>query len=145
MLILAQQTPPPPGAGAVPPAPGGDQPLTGAATGAGGPGTAAPARDPLGGIFLPLMLVVVAMFAFTMFGQRRDRKKRKTLLESIKKHDRIQTVGGVIGAIVEVKSDTIVLKVDESSNTRLTIARSAVQQVLPGGADVEKIEPPAAG
>ncbi len=144
MLILAQQSPPPPGAGAVPPPPGGGQPLTGSAPGAG-PGTAAPARDPLGGIFLPLMLVVVAMFAFTMLGQRRDRKKRKTLLESIKKHDRIQTVGGVIGAIVEVKSDTIVLKVDESSNTRLTIARSAVQQVLPGGADVEKMEPPAAG
>ena len=144
MLILAQQTPPPPGAGAVPPPPGGEQPLTGATSGAGGPGTAAPARDPLGGIFMPLMLVVVAMFVFTMLGQRRERKKKKTLLDSIKKHDRVQTSGGVIGAIVEVKSDTIILKVDESSNTRITFARSAIQQVLSAAADVDKIEPPAA-
>ena len=36
----------------------------------------------------------------------------------------------VIGAIVEVKSDTVVLKVDESSNTRMTFSRDAVQQVL---------------
>jgi len=144
MLILAQQSPPPPGAGAVPPPPGGGQPLTGATPGAGGPGAATAPRDPLGGIFLPLMLVVVAMFVFTMLGQRRDRKKRKTLLDSIKKHDRVQTNGGIIGAIVEVRSDTVVLKVDESSNTRITFARSAIQQVLPGGSDIEKIEPPAA-
>ncbi len=143
MLILAHQSPPPPGAGAVPPPPGGGQPLTGSTPGAG-PGTAAPARDPLGGIFLPLMLVVVAMFVFTMLGQRRERKKKKTLLDSIKKHDRVQTSGGVIGAIVEVKSDTVILKVDESSNTRITFARSAIQQVLSAAADVDKIEPPAA-
>ena len=100
--------------------------------------------DPLGGIFLPLMLVVVAMFVFTMLGQRRDRKKRKTLLESIKKHDRVQTNGGLIGAIVEVRSDTVVLKVDEASNTRITFARSAIAQVLSSGPDVEEIETPAA-
>ncbi len=145
VLILAQeQSPPPPGAGAVPPPPGGGQPLTGAVPGAGAPGTATPPRDPLGGIFLPLMLVVVAMFVFTMLGQRRDRKKRKTLLNSIKKHDRVQTNGGLIGAIVEVKSDTVILKVDEASNTRITFARSAIAQVLSSGPDVEKIETPAA-
>ncbi len=42
----------------------------------------------------------------------------------------MQTVGGVIGAIVEIKPDFVVLKVDESSNTRITFARSSVQQVL---------------
>ena len=145
VLILAQeQSPPPPGAGAVPPPPGGGQPLTGAAPGAGAPGAAAAPRDPLGGIFIQLMLVVVAMFVFTMLGQRRDRKKRKTLLDSIKKHDRVQTNGGLIGAIVEVKSDTVILKVDEASNTRITFARSAIAQVLSSGPDVQEIETPAA-
>ena len=144
MLILAQQTPPPPGAGAVPPPPGGGQPLTGTTPGAGAPGGAAAPRDPLGGIFIPLMLVVVAMFVFTMLGQRRDRKKRKTLLDSIKKHDRVQTNGGMIGAIVEVRSDTVILKVDEASNTRITFARSAIAQVLSSGPDVQEIETPAA-
>ena len=52
------------------------------------------------------------------------------LLSSVKKHDRVRTIGGVIGAVVEIKPDTILLKVDESSNTRMTFARDAVQQVL---------------
>ena len=60
------------------------------------------------------------------------KKKRKALLSTVKKHDRVQTVGGVIGSIVEVNPDTVVLKVDESSNTRITFARSAIQQVLTG-------------
>jgi hypothetical protein len=36
---------------------------------------------------------------------------------------------------VEVKPDTIVLKVDESSNTRITFARSAVQHILQSKGD----------
>ena len=77
-----------------------------------------------------LLMLLVVMITFTMLGQRRDKKKRKALLSAVKKHDRVQTVGGVIGSIVEVKTDTVVLKVDESSNTRITFARSAIQQVL---------------
>jgi len=144
-LMLAQTSgesasPPPPGAGATPPPPGGGQPLTGATP----PGGAS--RDPFGGMFFPLLLVLlITMITFTVLGQRRDKKKRAALLHSVKKHDRVQTVGGVIGSIVEVKTDTVVLKVDETSNTRITFARSAVQQVLSGGANGDKIEPPTVG
>ncbi len=148
-LMLAQTpaestSPPPPGAGATPPPPGG-QPLTGA-TPPGGPAPGSASRDPFGGMFFPLLLVLlITMITFTVLGQRRDRKKRAALLHSVKKHDRVQTVGGVIGSIVEVKTDTVVLKVDETSNTRITFARSAVQQVLGGGANGDKIEPPTVG
>jgi preprotein translocase subunit YajC len=52
------------------------------------------------------------------------------MLAALKKHDKVQTVGGVIGSIVELKPDYIVLKVDESANTRITFAKSAIQQVI---------------
>ena len=85
----------------------------------------------MGSQFFVLMIVVVGvMLIFSVMGQRRDRKKRETMLSAIKKHDRVQTIGGVIGSVVEIKPDYVVLKVDESSNTRITFARSAVQQVL---------------
>lgn len=136
---------PPPGAGAAPQLPGGGQPLTGE-TAPGAPGTGTASRDPFGGMFFPLLLVLlITMITFTVLGQRRDKKKRAALLHSVKKHDRVQTVGGVIGSIVEVKTDTVVLKVDETSNTRITFARSAVQQVLDSGANGDKLEPPTVG
>jgi preprotein translocase subunit YajC len=50
-------------------------------------------------------------------------------------------VGGIIGTVVDLTSTEMVLRVDESSNTRIRFARSAVQQVLREGkaasADVE--------
>jgi preprotein translocase subunit YajC len=131
---LAQSPLPP-----VPGAPGGAAPA--GATGAPGatatPGTAADpnALPPAGGggtnqIFLIMLLVLGGMILFSILGQRRDRKKREAMISAIKKHDRVQTIGGVIGLVIEVKPDYVVLKVDESSNTRITFARSAVQQVL---------------
>jgi preprotein translocase subunit YajC len=103
-----------------------------AAEGADGGDPAAAQAEPGGGdfllfMFLPLILV---MILFSVFGQRKERKKREALLSSVKKHDRIRTIGGVIGSVVELNTDTVVLKVDESSNTRMTFGRDAVQQVL---------------
>ena len=80
-----------------------------------------------------MIIVIMVFIVFSVMGQRRDKKKRDALLNAIKKHDRVQTVGGVLGSVVEIKPDTVVLKVDESSNTRITFARSSIQQVLSSG------------
>lgn len=99
-------------------------------------GTGAAPVSPGSNPMLLIVLLVVAMLVFTMWSSRRDRKKREALINAVKKHDRVQTIGGVIGSVVEVKPDYIVLKVDESSNTRITFARSAVQQVLTSSAEL---------
>ncbi len=135
MLILAQD-------GAAPPAPGEGVPLEGtpADPGGGGGGGGGATGSPFTQFFPLILLLLVGMILFSVFGQRRDRKKREAMIKAVKKHDRVQTIGGVIGSIVEVKSNTVVLKVDESSNTRITFARSAIQQVLATDSDSE-VEP----
>ncbi len=102
--------------------------LTGEAGGtAGGAATqGAPSFD-IFWIFIP---VLVVMILFSVFGQRKERKKRAQLLASIEKHDRVQTAGGIIGHVVEIKPDTVTLKVDETSNLRITFAKSFVTEVL---------------
>lgn len=132
-----QAQPPVPGeaAGPAPPTAGGTLVPSTAAPGGSAPlGGAAPS-SPGNQMFLILIAAVGLMLLFSIMGQRRDRKKREALISAVKKHDRVQTIGGVIGSVVEVKPDYIVLKVDESSNTRITFARSAVQQVLTISAD----------
>lgn len=103
----------------------------GGAGGSGGTG-GAPAGGSLWDSPLPIVLLglVAVMLIMSILGPRRERKRREQMLSKIAKHDRVQTVGGVIGSIVEVKPDSVVLKVDESSNTRITFAKSAIQQVL---------------
>ena len=126
--------------GATPPAPGESIPLEGTSATPGGPGGPGPptGKSPFGGQFFIIMLVLlVGMILFSVLGQRRDRKKREAMIKAVKKHDRVQTIGGVIGAVMEVKSNSVVLKVDETSNTRITFARSAIQQVLTTDADAD--------
>ena len=131
-----------------PPPPGGDGPIGGQPGGAGttapgGPGGAPSSGDPFGGLLFPMLLLfLVMMILFTVLGQRRDKKKRAALLGSVKKHDKVQTVGGVIGSIVEIKPDTVVLKVDESTNTRITFARSSIQHVLTDGPEPDRVGSP---
>lgn len=93
-----------------------------------------PAGDPFGMIWMLIPFLVIMVFVSVM-GQRREKKKRNALMASIKKHDEVQTAGGIIGSVVEVKNDTIVLKIDENSNVRMTFAKSAVVQVLTASKD----------
>lgn len=98
------------------------------------PGATAPAGAPPKGGFDPMLLIVVVMVAVmigtTVWGQRRERKKHQALMNTLKKHDRVLTNAGIIGAIIEIKPDVVVLKIDETSNTRLTVMRSHVAQIL---------------
>ena len=124
-LLLAQEGP----AGqAIPLAPDAAQATE--STGASANPSGATGQPGMMNWFPLLIFVFVAMILFSFLGQRRDRKKKQAIINAVKKHDRVQTVGGVIGSVVELKPDTVVLKVDETSNTRITFARSAIQQVL---------------
>ena len=79
--------------------------------------------------FTMLMLLLVGMIVFSMFGGRKQRKKRAAMLSSLHKRDQVLTRGGVFGSIVEIKEDRVVLKVDESSNTRITVLRDSIERV----------------
>lgn len=101
------------------------------ADGGGAPGGASPMLD----IIWLIIPIFGVMILFSIFSQRKDRKRKQEMLNSIQKHDQVQTIGGIIGSVVELKPDTVVIKVDEASNTRMTFARTAVQQVIPDTKD----------
>jgi len=52
------------------------------------------------------------------------------MVQSLAKNDRIQTIGGIIGTVVDVREDEITLKIDESNNTKIKILRSAIGKNL---------------
>ncbi len=134
LVFLAQATsdaPARPGAAA---APAGS---AGTAVPAAGGAAAAPAGAPptSGSGFLIMMLVLLgAMILFSVVNARREKKKREGMLGGIKKHDKVVTVGGMIGTVVEMKDDAVILKVDETSNTRVTFTKGSISQVLPQAA-----------
>lgn len=81
----------------------------------------------------PIVLIIpflIIVYLIMVRPQRQEQRRREEMLRSIRKNDRVMTIGGIIGTVVSVKDDEIVLKVDEANNTKLTFARSAIRQVL---------------
>ena len=96
------------------------------------------AQQPVGtfldGGFMPILIIfVVMMFGMTFLSSRKEKKRRKEMLSKLDKKASVQTIGGIMGSVIEVKGDLVVLEVDKSSNTRMTFSRSAIQQVLEPG------------
>ena len=60
----------------------------------------------------------------------KQEKERKLTLASMKRGDRVQTIGGILGTIVEVRDNDIVVKVDESNNTKIKFARKSTAKVV---------------
>ena len=52
------------------------------------------------------------------------------MIQSLKKNDKVRTIGGIIGIVVDVKDDEVTLKVDESNNTKIKVAASAIGKNL---------------
>lgn len=91
-----------------------------------------PNGGPLGGLTFPLILLIAVgvMWFFMTSSQRKQKKQRAQLLASLSKGDKVQTVGGIIGTVADIRGDEIIVKVDENANTRLRFARNAIQSVV---------------
>ena len=86
--------------------------------------------------FGPLILIVLVVYFFIFGSKRKQDKQRQTQMDKLKKGDEVVTIGGQIGKVVDVRDDRVLLKVDESSNTKIWFLRSAIHRVL----DEEKNE-----
>ncbi len=73
---------------------------------------------------IPLLLIIVVFYFFMIRPQMKKTKEMKKFREAIKKGDRIITIGGVHGKIVEVNETTFIIEVE--GQNRLKIEKSAV-------------------
>jgi preprotein translocase subunit YajC len=86
--------------------------------------------QPFNPMFLFVMIGIFVLMYFIMGRSRRKQEaKRKEMLSSLKKGDKVTTIGGQIGTIMDVREDEVVVKVDESNNIRVRFARWAVRGV----------------
>ena len=82
--------------------------------------------------YFPMVLIVVAAW-FLLYRPEKERmRKQRELLNNVKKNDRVITASGIIGTVssVDREQDRVVLKVDESSNTKITFTLASVNRVL---------------
>ncbi len=76
----------------------------------------------------PILIMVVIMYFLMIRPERKRRKKEKAMLDALKRGDRICTIGGIYGTIMDIKDDTITLSVGRD-NLSMVVARWAIRSV----------------
>ncbi|MDO8301984.1 MAG: preprotein translocase subunit YajC [Sedimentisphaerales bacterium] len=123
----APQTPPPLKAEPV-----GEQTATTAITSTpNGPAQTAPPKQGPAWPSFALMAVMFIVLYFMMFrGPRKKQQQQKQMIQALKKNDRVQTIGGMLGTVLDVKDDEVLVKVDENNNTKIWFITGAISRVL---------------
>lgn len=74
-----------------------------------------------------LMVAMVAVFYFLVIRPENKRKKQaEAMRSSLKKGDRVTTIGGMVGKIVQVNDATIVFETSED-RVRIEVTKWAIQ------------------
>lgn len=102
-------------------------------SGGGGPASLMSQLFPILAIFILFWFIVIRP------AKNQDRGKG---LENLQKNDRVVTIGGIFGTVLNAPkgSEEVVLRVDDNTNTRLHVLRSAIARVVNASGEGEKKE-----
>ncbi len=70
------------------------------------------------GVFLGIF------YFFIIMPRKKQEKKHKEILASIKRGDRVVTIGGLRGAIAKINEDTVLIKINDS--TEIEFLKNAI-------------------
>ncbi len=78
--------------------------------------------------FLPLALLMAAMYFLMIAPQRKKQKAHEKMLAALGSGDEIVTTGGIYGTITNVKDDRFVVRIGD--NTKIEIGKGFVHAVV---------------
>lgn len=73
---------------------------------------------------LPLFLILIVFYFFFIRPQTKRNKEQKKFREALKKGDKVVTIGGIHGKILEVRETSVVLEV--GNQVKMTVEKSAI-------------------
>jgi preprotein translocase subunit YajC len=84
---------------------------------------------------------LLAIWFLLIWPHQKQERKRRAMIDTLKKNDKIITTGGIYGTVVSVdpKQDKVMVRVDDEKGVKLAVARAGVARVL------ESSEKPADG
>ena len=71
-------------------------------------------------MWIMLALIFGVMYFFMIRPQKKQQKELQNFRDSLAKGDKVVTIGGIFGTIVEVKEDTVLMEVDNGVKIRVS-------------------------
>ena len=83
--------------------------------------------------WFPFIVLMGLMFFFMISSGRRQKREQQNMLNSLKQHDKVVTHSGILGTIVNISENEVTLKVDETTNSRMRVLKTAIASVVKAG------------
>ena len=81
------------------------------------------------GQFIPLILIFVIFYFFLIRPQQKKVKEHKTMVENLKRGDKVVTAGGIVGTVERIV-DNDKVEVEISNNVKVEIVKATGIQGL---------------
>jgi preprotein translocase subunit YajC len=89
------------------------------------------------GQFIPLILIFIIFYFFLIRPQQKKAKDHKTMVENLKRGDKVVTSGGIVGTIERV-IDSEKVEVEIADSVKVEIVRSTGIQGLLTNQEIKK-------
>lgn len=76
---------------------------------------------------MPLLLIFVVFYFFIIRPQKKKEQERRSMIDAVKKGDRIVTIGGIHGTVEKVDDASVLAQVD--NNVKLRVDKNAIASV----------------
>ena len=92
----------------------------------------AAASDPASTIssFIPLVLIFVVFYFLMIRPQQKRVKDHKSMIDALRRGDRIVTNGGLVGLVTSVKPEDREVQVEIADGVRVKVMRDMISSVL---------------
>jgi preprotein translocase subunit YajC len=84
----------------------------------------APAQGGGWSMWIMLILIFVVMWFFMIRPQRKQQKELQAFRDSLKKGDKVVTIGGIYGTVCEIKEESVLIEVD--NNVKIRVSKQAL-------------------
>ena len=100
-------------------------------------GGSAPAGGGAMGLLIWLLVLFLMFYFLLILPQRKRERDFKRMISALKRGDRIVTVGGIVGKVIDIRKDTVKIKV--ANTTELEVTKRSIASILaPKVAEKEK-------
>ena len=75
-------------------------------------------------MWIMLALIFVVMWFFMIRPQRKQQKELQNFRDSLKKGDKVVTIGGIFGTVCEIMEESVLIEVD--NNVKIRVSKQAL-------------------
>ncbi|MBR4341477.1 MAG: preprotein translocase subunit YajC [Lachnospiraceae bacterium] len=99
------------------------------------------ASNPLGGMLLPIIYIVIigAVFYFVIFRpQKKQQKQLDAMVSALEIGDSVLTTSGFYGVVIDVMDEVVIVEFGSNKNCRIPMKKTAITEVEKPGSTEEK-------